>query len=47
MHSGERQGTREFIEIWKDVSFRLILKDKGGNQDFSISLILTWELRYP
>ena len=28
----ERKSPREFIEIWRDVSLRLILKDKGGNQ---------------
>ena len=27
------------MEIWKDVSLRLILKDKGGNQD---CLSLCW-----
>ena len=29
----ERESPRECIEIWKNVSFGLILKDKGGNQD--------------
>ena len=29
-HSGER--VKEFIEIWKDVSLRLIFRDKGGNR---------------
>ena len=33
---------REFIEIWKDVSLRLILKGKGDNQD-----CLTWDLENP
>ena len=28
-----RQSPREFLEIWKDVSLRLIVKDKGGNRD--------------
>ena len=32
-YSGERKSPREFIETWEDVSLRLILKDKGGNQD--------------
>ena len=31
--SGERQSPREFIKMQKDVSLRLILKDKGGNQE--------------
>ena len=33
-HSGERQNPKEFKEIWKDVSLRLILekKGKGGYQ---------------
>ena len=31
-HSGERKSPKEFIEISKDVSLRLILKEKGGNQ---------------
>ena len=31
----ERQSPREFIEIWKDVSLTLILKDKGSSQDCS------------
>ena len=40
---------RKFIEIWKDVSWRLIWKDKGGNQDCLRSrlLILVGELRCP
>ena len=29
----------EFIEVWKDVSLKLNLKDKGGNQD---SLSFCW-----
>ena len=32
--SGNSQNPREFIEIRKGVSLRLILKVKGGNQDF-------------
>ena len=35
------------MEIRKDVSLKLIFKDKDGNQYFfAILLILTWELRY-
>ena len=30
---------REFVEIWKDLSMRLIFKDKGGKQPF---LSLCW-----
>ena len=39
-HSGERErerereSPREFIKKWKNVFLRLILKDKGGNQDY-------------
>ena len=29
-YSGERESSKEFIEIWNDVSLRLILKDKDG-----------------
>ena len=29
----ERESPREFIDVWKDVSLRLILKDKGGKRD--------------
>ena len=29
-HSGERKNPKEFKEILKDVSMKLILKDKGG-----------------
>ena len=28
----DRQNLKEFKKIWKDVSLRLILKDKGGKQ---------------
>ena len=30
----ERESPREFIKKWKNVFLRLILKDKGGNQDY-------------
>ena len=43
----ERWIPKEFKEIWKDVSSRLILKDKGGKQHCSPFLpVLTWGLRY-
>ena len=32
---------KEFIDIWKNVSLRQILKDKGGSD------LIPWELRYP
>ena len=36
-HSGdwrEDKAPKNFIELWKDVSLRLILKDKGGNRHY-------------
>ena len=30
--SGERKSLKEFKEIWKDVSLKIILKDKSGKQ---------------
>ena len=42
-HSGERYNPKEFKEIWKDVSLRLILEDKGGKQHcLPISWFWTW-----
>ena len=38
-HSGEKLSLNDFIDLWKDVSLRLILKDKGGNQQY---LLLCW-----
>ena len=39
----ERQSPKKFIEIWKDVSLRLHLKDKVGNQQYAYDfLILIW-----
>ena len=31
-NSGERKCPKEFTKIWKDLSLRLLFKDKGGNQ---------------
>ena len=39
----DKEFPKEFIEIWKNVSLRLILKDKGGITIFTILVILiTW-----
>ena len=48
-HSWERKNPKEFIEIWKDISLRLIWKDKGRNRHclFPIFWILTRGLGYP
>ena len=37
----QRQSLRDFIEIWNGVSLKLILKEKGGKQHFTILFILT------
>ena len=48
-YSGERKSLNESIEVWEDVSFRLILKELGCWStvcSLTILLILTWGLRY-
>ena len=46
-HSGGRSSPKEFKEIWKEISLRLILKDKGGEQHclpFSCFLPRGWDI---
>ena len=40
-YSGERLSSMEFMQIWKDVSLWLVLKEKSGNQH-SLPFVWFW-----